>query len=180
MQTAQAGPGQRDGRGAGYGPGLLACRGPGAAPWSSVGGVRRQARNSQGPGSQAVVIGRWFVVGGWPAARLPVGLSCRRSARGRSPFRGSLVVVAWSFPPPGPGLVALLPGGSAGGVSSLVHALAFSVAWLACSGFGFCLRSGFVARCPARPSAPWVRCRPPSSVSAGGRRGAGPEGWVTA
>lgn len=103
---------------------------------------------------------------------------CGGSARGRSPFRGSLVVVAWSFPPPGPGLVALLPGGSAGGVSPLVQALVLFAAWVVGSVFGFGLRSGFVARCPARSSAPWVRGRPPASVSVGGRRGAGPEGWV--
>lgn len=179
MQTAQPGPAQRIGRGAGHGPGLLLAAALAPRPccrrWSAAAGQEHPGAGQSGPCYRWVVCCR-----GWPAARLPVRLSCRRSARGRSPFRGSLVVVAWSFPPPGPGLVALLPGGSAGGVSSLVHALAFSVAWLASSGFGLCLRSAFRARCPARSSAPWVRCRPPASVSVGGRRGAGPEGWVNA
>lgn len=179
MQTAQSGPAQRIGRGVGHGPGLLLAAGLAPRPccrgWSAAAGQEPPGAGQSGPCCRWVVCCR-----GWPAARLPVCLSCRRSARGRSPFRGSLVVVAWSFPPPGPGLVALLPGGSAGGVSSLVHALAFSLpGWLGRSlGLAFVRLSGPAA--PPGSSAPFVRVLPPGVWSAGGRRGAGPEGWVTA
>lgn len=153
MQTAQPGPAQRIVRGAGHGPGLLLAAALAPRPccrrWSAAAGQEHPGAGQSGPCYRWVVCCR-----GWPAARLPVRLSCRRSARGRSPFRGSLVVVAWSFPPPGPGLVALLPGGSAGGVSSLVHALAFSLpGWFVRSlGLAFVRVSW-----PAAPPGPLLR-----------------------
>lgn len=143
-----------------------------------AGGLRRQARNPQGPGSQAHVVGGWsVVVGGLPPASL---CACPAAARpGPVPLLGVRSLVLPGFVcPPGPGLWRSLPGGSAGGVSSVVHALAFLAACLVVGAFGLCLRSAFRARCPARllcsvrPGSPagrllgrWAQGRRPGRVS---------------
>lgn len=77
-------------------------------PWRRArvvaGGLRRQARNPQGPGSQAHVVGGWsVVVGGLPPASL---CACPAAARpGAVPLKGvrGLLLPGLSCPP-APGL----------------------------------------------------------------------------